>query len=385
MGTLKKMLFVAAALILLVFLFVLINRKPESLANHEPPITTKKEFMEGPFIFYKEKGLELVTAHVIGNQVDLVKDRIDGKAAFKEFYHVHSTIDGVHFSFKVLPNHSVPSDIYPYGSPILAISDIEGDFQYLNDILRAQGVIDSEYSWTFGTGRLVVLGDIFDRGNRVTETFWLLYKLEQEAALAGGAVHVILGNHEAMALSGDDRYLHRKYRIIFDKNRGKFKDYFNNYTVLGRWLRTKNAIEIIGNILFVHGGLSLELLEWGLPIDRINEVVRNNVDVDIFRKRGATAEEKMVMGSYGPLWYRGLVDEDLEQEDVDRILDHFAVEYIVVGHTIVPEVTMLYDKRVIAIDVDRRYKSGQQALLIENGIFFTVDTESRKSPLHPLQ
>ncbi|HMQ07717.1 MAG TPA: metallophosphoesterase [Saprospiraceae bacterium] len=379
------MLFVAAALIILVILFVLINRNPESLPNHEPPITIKKEFMEGPFIFYKEKGLELVKAHVIGNHVELIKNRIDEKAAYKELYNVHSTLEGVHFSFKVLPKHSVPSDFYPYTSPILAISDIEGDFEYLNNILKSQGVIDSEYSWTFGTGRLVVLGDIFDRGNRVTETFWLLYKLEQEAALAGGAVHVILGNHEAMALSGDDRYLHRKYRIIFDKNRGKFKDYFNNQTVLGRWLRTKNAIEIIGNILFVHGGLSIELLEWGVPIDQINELVRNNVDADIFRKKGATAEEKMVMGSYGPLWYRGLVDEDLDQEDVDRILDHFAVEHIVVGHTVVPEVTMLYDKRIIAIDVDRRNKSGHQALLVENGMFFRVDTESKKLPLHPIQ
>ena len=56
-----------------------------------------------------------------------------------------------------------------------------------------------------------MLGDVFDRGPNHLEILWLLYQLEAEAARAGGGVHLVLGNHEAMVLNGDLRYLNAKY------------------------------------------------------------------------------------------------------------------------------------------------------------------------------
>lgn len=46
----------------------------------------------------------------------------------------------------------------------------------------------------------MIIGDIFDRGKDVPQIFWLFYKLEEEAAKAGGHVSFILGNHEPMVL-----------------------------------------------------------------------------------------------------------------------------------------------------------------------------------------
>ncbi|MBK8669693.1 MAG: hypothetical protein IPN89_09590 [Saprospiraceae bacterium] len=38
-----------------------------------------------------------------------------------------------------------------------------------------------------------------------------MFQLEKQAAVAGGKVHVMLGNHELMTLNNDLRYLNVKY------------------------------------------------------------------------------------------------------------------------------------------------------------------------------
>src|SRR5512134_3111465 len=72
---------------------------------------------------------------------------------------------------------------------ILAVSDIHGEYDALVGFLLRAGVIDEAGHWSWGSGHLVVLGDVFDRGTRVTECLWLVYRLEQEAQQAGGRVH----------------------------------------------------------------------------------------------------------------------------------------------------------------------------------------------------
>ena len=49
------------------------------------------------------------------------------------------------------------------------------------------------------------MGDQLDRGDDERAILALLYRLEQEAQAAGGAVHVLLGNHEIMNAQGDLR------------------------------------------------------------------------------------------------------------------------------------------------------------------------------------
>ena len=96
-------------------------------------------------------------------------------------------------------------------SHIMAVSDIEGNFNAFSGLLQANKVIDGRFRWTFGNGHLVLLGDFVDRGEQVTQCLWLIYKLEQEAAKQGGRVHYLLGNHEAMNLQGNAGYVAPKY------------------------------------------------------------------------------------------------------------------------------------------------------------------------------
>ncbi|MES1263905.1 MAG: hypothetical protein ABUL69_06080, partial [Peristeroidobacter soli] len=70
--------------------------------------------------------------------------------------------------------------------------------------------------------------------------------------------------------------------------------------------------------------------------------------------QGAMAE--LVMGSLGPLWYRGYFPEQTgfptaTPDDLRLALDTFGVRRILIGHTIVPTVTPLYGGKVIAVQV----------------------------------
>lgn len=50
------------------------------------------------------------------------------------------------------------------------------------------------------------VGDQLDRGDSEIRILLLLERLQKEAAAAGGALHVINGNHETMNVMGDHRY-----------------------------------------------------------------------------------------------------------------------------------------------------------------------------------
>lgn len=84
-------------------------------------------------------------------------------------------------------------------------------------LLRGNNVIDKDYHWSFGASHLVVIGDIFDRGKDVPQIFWLFYKLEKEAADAGGHVSFLLGNHEPLVTANDLRYTKEKYKTLARK------------------------------------------------------------------------------------------------------------------------------------------------------------------------
>lgn len=89
---------------------------------------------------------------------------------------------------------------------VVAVGDVHGAYDELFAILRQAGVIDDEGHWTGGNTHLVSMGDLVDRGPRSRDVIELLMRLQAEAPRSGGAVHVVLGNHEAMHLSGEMEY-----------------------------------------------------------------------------------------------------------------------------------------------------------------------------------
>ncbi len=90
---------------------------------------------------------------------------------------------------------------------VVAFADVHGAYAELTALLRSTGVVDDDLRWAGGRTHLVSVGDLLDRGADSRKVMDLLMRLQGEAASAGGRVHVALGNHEAMNVLGDLRYV----------------------------------------------------------------------------------------------------------------------------------------------------------------------------------
>lgn len=272
---------------------------------------------------------------------------------------------------------------------VFTVSDIHGEFEAITTLLSNAGVIDDEGHWNWGNGHLVVLGDVFDRGDMVTECLWLIYRLEQEAESQGGRVHYLLGNHEKMAIRGDLRYVHQKYTLgISERTAIPYDDLYGPHMELGRWLRSKHTAVKLNDILFVHGGLTPKVVDRGLSLDTINQAVRNSLDYRSYQLVFSDLEWFLLSGE-GPLWYRGYHEARngypmATAEEVGAILDFYDADEMVVGHHEVPRVQGWYENRVFGIDVPVDELGGLQALLWNDGVFYRVLSNGDNEPIsHP--
>lgn len=260
---------------------------------------------------------------------------------------------------------------------ILMIGDIHGNYVKLLIILKNSGLIDDNANWDWGEGHLVLIGDVFDKGDRVTEILWFIKMLQYQAEQAGGRVHFLYGNHEVMNLTGDNRYISPKYYLLSQKPGINYSDLFNKEHELGRWLRSLKTMTRINDILFVHGGISPEILELKLSIPEINQFMRTYLNAE--ENSDEDNIYNLLLGDKGPLWYRGYLMETenagvISDQKVQETLDFYNASRIVYGHTADRQFRMGYSKRTICIDVSRIKQAdyGEQALLYRKGHFYKV-------------
>ena len=287
-----------------------------------------------------------------------------------------------------LPEFTVPlkkgykTEKSEYREParLFVVSDIEGQYDTLKQLLWNAGVMDKQFNWIFGKGHLVIAGDVFDRGDRVTETLWLIYALEEKAQKAGGYVHYILGNHELMNMNGDHRYVHPKYIELAKQNNLNYDTFYRAHTELGQWLRTKNVMEKIGDRLFMHGGVSPYINRIAQPLDSINTMARRYYGI---REDSIPNPEYLVFSDYGPMWYRGyFTTPKATPEQVDTTLQLYAVKKIIIGHTPVRQVSAFYNGRVINVDAPHA-SGGSEGLLIERRNYYRVPIRGTRVLLKP--
>lgn len=287
------------------------------------------------------------------------------------------------FSFPLKKSLEVEPTRYDLPARMLVLADIEGNFEALKMMLAGADVIDKDFNWTFGNGHIVLLGDYFDRGLNVTECLWLVYKLEAEAEAAGGKVHFILGNHEVLNLQGNSQYARKKY-VENAKILGEpFSRLYDNNTEIGRWLRTKNAVELIGDYVFCHGGISPELAQSKLSLEDINHISRQNLGKD---SKDITNKDAQLIFDLkkGIFWYRGAAKNSLELPDVAAILDFAGGKRMVLGHTLQSDITAHYGGKVICIDLyhEENIRQGfMKTLWIEDGYAYGLDSKGEKSTL----
>lgn len=356
---------------------------------------TNLKGIDGPYIFDDIK-------FSVNSENELVRGKFDRHKPIE--VRVNNR-DKNKFEVTLKSAHQQEAEYYDLPTKLIAISDIEGNYNALHSFLLNNKVIDENYNWIYGNGHLVLNGDYFDRGKSVNQVLWLIYMLEEKAENQNGKVHFINGNHEIMNLYGDisytnDRYIEVAKQISNKKHWNEATKFlYSEKSELGLWLRTKNVVEKIGTYIFVHGGLNKKLIEENLSINKINKIAKNYYGEE-FKESTKNIQDKLVVGSHNsPYWDRsfsmnlmykavffinGAPTHKTSEFELDEILNFYNAEKIVIGHSVVDDVVTDYNGKVIKIDVKHgieKNHSKTQGLLIENGVEYKVDGLGKKEKL----
>lgn len=304
------------------------------------------------------------------------------------------------------PPSASATDVWTGVQRVVAIGDVHGDYQQFVTLLREAQLIDQRNRWTGGATHLVQTGDILDRGPESRKVMELLMSLETQARRAGGQVHALIGNHEAMNIYGDLRYTSaQEYQAFRDGNSEKVRASFyqrhveslkksmppeelpelderyrrawearyplgyfehrfafSNQGRFGKWILGHNAIIKINDTLFLHGGLSPKYANDSIPA--INQKVRTELEDPAQLSGGIVVDEE------GPLWDRGLAlaEENLLTPHVEQLLEKYGARRIVLGHTVTEgAVIPRLQGKVLLIDVglSALYGARRACLILE--------------------
>jgi hypothetical protein len=370
----KKLAFIVFPLLLIGF--VLPNTAFRS--GYKKNMTATSPY-DGPYVLYKNDQVFIKNVFDDGGIKSVTIDsvNISQKAALS--LTLATDEPGKTFSVQLKSQLQNEKSEFKKADKQVVISDIEGNFGAFRKLLQNAGVIDINYNWIFGNGHLVLTGDFFDRGDRVTEVLWLIYSLEDKAKAAGGYVHFVLGNHEIMNMSGDLRYLHPKYvQNTALLNEDYIGSLYGENSELGRWLRTKNIVEKVGNILFTHGGISAEMNSIDITLNKINELARPYYPDSIYNYSNPITE--LIFSDWGPFWYRGYYQGKTiaSAAQIDSTLEKFNVKRIATGHTVIADtISLLHNGKLINTDVHHA-KGHSEALLIEGSKYYRITIHGEK-------
>ena len=364
-------------IILLIFSFETSEvNNPETIAKNNPGFFRNKDITDGPYIFYENSKIvvrwinkdRMVTKIISGNNTRFFKRRFGFEITSESLKQQNQ--DSINYS----QNFSGVDSF-------VAISDVHGQFDLFVKLLQTHGVIDANYNWKFGTGHLIVLGDIFDRGPKVTELLWLVNQLEEQARKTGGKVHYLLGNHELMTLNNDLRYLNEKYLKTAKEMHMTYNQFFAENTFFGKWLRKKPVLITINDILFVHAGISPEFITHGLDIRKTNYTFINNITGKPWDEILKDSTNTFLMKKDGPVWCRGYFNNQITEYDVNDILDYFGTKHIIIGHTSFPNILSFNGGKIIAIDSSIKEGDYGEVLIYKEGAFYRGTSSGAKIKL----
>lgn len=280
-----------------------------------------------------------------------------------------------------LAEPAVPPPVAPMPGHVVVLSDLEGNVAFLDGALRELGITGPSGGWQHGDGQLVVLGDSVDRGRAAFAVLWRLHDLAVQAEAAGGAVRIVLGNHDQYLLRTNPKSAHPGHLYALNAM-GGYASAFGADTVIGAWLRRQPVLLKLGDVLFAHAGISPDVAQAGLSVQDINAATARYWETAPGTAVPSPALDA-ALGLAGVTQYRGYLRSAegrypaASTADVGQVLRRFDAGRIVVAHTVVPEVAFLHDGQVIAVDVNDN-ASRQQALVFEGGEATIVDLATRR-------
>ena len=341
-----------ATVLVLLFWPALLGLAEENKVSPLPPID------DGPYVFVQPDALEAVWI-------------CDGTIVRKRYAQWPSPVKvkagcGYPLPLLIAPHPDDETRASDPSGRIVALSDIHGQYDLMVQLLRANKVIDGRNRWKLGRDQLVLTGDVFDRGPRVTEILWLLQQLQIQARKVGGAVHFLLGNHETMVLYDDLRYVNPKYLQTAEKLGLSYPALYGKNTYLGQWLRGRPVMLRLGDTLFLHGGIAPENIDLVADIEGTNQAYRQSLGTPKAELKADPRLSRLYDGKVSPIWYRGYFDGALDTAQVEALLKQLGVARIVVGHTSMKHVSSFHEGRVIAIDSSIKKGESGELLFIEN-------------------
>ncbi|KAF8711326.1 hypothetical protein HU200_029354 [Digitaria exilis] len=279
---------------------------------------------------------------------------------------------------------TTPTTFLPSPSRLVAIGDLHGDLPKSLSAFRLAGLVpassgsdspSASTSWAAGPTLAVQLGDILDRGGDELRLLYLLRRLALSAEARGGALRPILGNHEVMNVAGDFRFATLQgfqefsewagwYRAglaikrrcgehldpqprnpflgvpksfpgvkpeFWDGMRSRLAALRPDGPIARRFLADLPTVLVVGDSVFVHGGLLEANVEYGL--ERINAEVSEWI-------RGEGGDNgrapEYVRGRDAVVWLRRFSDGfDCDCQRLEGVLGMIpGAKRMVMGHTI---------------------------------------------------
>jgi hypothetical protein len=250
----------------------------------------------------------------------------------------------------------------PVAGRIVAVGDLHGDLAATRSALRLAGAIDESDRWIGGDMTVVQVGDVLDRGDQERAILEMFVDLARQAAAQGGAFHALNGNHELMNVLLDMRYVteggYRDFRgaagalhssdPLLLSHPVHQRDRVHAFRPGGEYARVlaaSSTILIIGDNVFVHGGVLPEHARYG--IDRINLEVRDWL-------LGRSPAPRWATSPSSPVWTRRYSTnvDGRACAAAGETLKMLGASRMIIGHT--PHrtgITSYCDERVWVVDV----------------------------------
>jgi calcineurin-like phosphoesterase family protein len=216
------------------------------------------------------------------------------------------------------------------------IGDIHGHRERMVALLTDAGLVDSNLKWVGGASTLWHIGDFFDRGPDAVGAVDLFMRWQREAAVAGGHVRSLLGNHDALILSA--------YRFGEQKAGGPGGTFMDDWIANGgremdlrrlgdehiQWLTALPAMAEIDDTLLMHAD-SMLYTHYGSKVEDINGHIRRIL------RGSSTSEWDRLLEKFNEhgLFYQ------MDRAALRDFLHHFGVRRVIHGHTPISKMTGL--------------------------------------------